>query len=212
MSNATYAKLTAGLLVAWFVFSLSAAALHVFQAPPDRPPLPLLLTALTPIALFLLWYATSPGFRRFALSLDAQILTIIQTWRIGGFTFVVLYTFSILPGIFALPAGWGDIAIGATAPFVALKLAQPTHRKGFLLWQVLGIADLVMAVSLGSLARFISPRSVATSAMTVLPLSIVPTFLVPLLLIFHLICIAQARQWSTQPHARVGGRFASSAA
>jgi hypothetical protein len=32
-------------------------------------------------------------------------------------------------------------------------------------------------------------------AMTVLPLSLVPTFIVPLLLIFHVICIAQARAW-----------------
>jgi hypothetical protein len=212
MSNSSYAKLTAGLLAAWFLFSLTASAGHFFQSPPDRTPLPLLLTALTPILLFLAWYATSRGFRQFALSLDVQILTLIQTWRIGGFTFVVLYTFSILPGIFALPAGWGDIAIGATAPFVALKLAQPAHRKGFLLWQVLGMLDLVMAVTLGALARFISPQSIATSAMTVLPLSIVPTFLVPLLLIFHLICIAHARQWSAQPHAQMEGRLASSAA
>jgi len=33
-------------------------------------------------------------------------------------------------------------------------------------------------------------------AMTVLPLSLVPTFLVPLFVIFHLICIAQARTWN----------------
>ena len=32
-------------------------------------------------------------------------------------------------------------------------------------------------------------------AMTVLPLSLIPTFLVPLFFILHLICIAQARAW-----------------
>jgi len=32
-------------------------------------------------------------------------------------------------------------------------------------------------------------------AMTVLPLSLIPRFLVPLFLIFHLICIVQARAW-----------------
>jgi hypothetical protein len=31
--------------------------------------------------------------------------------------------------------------------------------------------------------------------MTVLPLSLIPTFLVPMFLIFHVICIAQARAW-----------------
>ncbi len=31
--------------------------------------------------------------------------------------------------------------------------------------------------------------------MTVLPLSLIPTFLVPLFLMFHVICIAEARTW-----------------
>ena len=33
--------------------------------------------------------------------------------------------------------------------------------------------------------------------MTVLPLSLIPTFLVPLFAIFHIICIAQARSWKS---------------
>jgi hypothetical protein len=59
---------------------------------------------------------------------------------------------------------------------------------------MLGILDLVNAVTLGALAGYIDPKGVATGAMTVLPLSLIPTFLVPLFLILHLICIAQARQ------------------
>ena len=39
--------------------------------------------------------------------------------------------------------------------------------------------------------------------MTVLPLSLIPTFAVPLLLILHVICIAQARQWAAQRCRRV---------
>jgi hypothetical protein len=87
------------------------------------------------------------------------------------------------------------MAIGATATLVAWKLANPVDRNSFILWQLLGIADLVTAVSLGAAARRLSPHSTSMVAMTVLPLSLVPTFLVPLFLIFHLICIAQARAW-----------------
>jgi hypothetical protein len=36
--------------------------------------------------------------------------------------------------------------------------------------------------------------------MTVLPLSLIPTFAVPLLLMLHIICIAQARQWKEGVH------------
>jgi hypothetical protein len=48
--------------------------------------------------------------------------------------------------------------------------------------------------------------------MTVLPLSLIPTFAVPLLFILHVICIAQARRWSEQPRAHVGGQIGSLAA
>jgi hypothetical protein len=194
MNRASYGRLTVGLIAVWFVFALSASALHIFKT--DLPPLALGLAALIPIVAFLLWFATSAGFRQFALSLNPRTLTFVQSWRIAGFTFLVLYAAGILPGVFALPAGWGDIAIGATAPTVAIKFANFSHRRGFIFWQILGIFDLVMAVTLGTLARLISPNAVATGVMTVLPLSLIPTFAVPLLIMLHVICIAQARQCS----------------
>ncbi len=212
MSNASYKKLTAALLGAWFIFSLSASALQWFRNDSERLGIEVGLAALTPIVLFLVWFAASPGLRRFLLSLDSRILTLVQTWRIGGFVFLVLYSFGILPGVFAIPAGLGDMAIGATAPLLAWKLGDRNRRKGYILWQLLGVADLVMAVTLGTTARLISPGGPTTGAMTVLPLSMVPTFIVPLLLIFHLICIAQARQWRESQARKLGEPLQSSAA
>ena len=212
MTNATYAKVTAGLITAWFASAISASAFHVFQNGSARFGLPVALAALAPIVLFLLWFAASAGFRSFAHSLSPRVLTLVQTWRIGGLTFVVLSAFGILPGLFAHPAGWGDVLIGATAPLVAWRLAQPDHRSGFLMWQALGILDLVMAVALGTTTPLISPQSAAMSAMTVLPLSIVPTFLVPLLLTFHIICIVQARRWPERRHSGFAEQVRPSAA
>ena len=164
-----------------------------------------------PIVAFLLCFATSAAFRQFALSLNPRTLTFVQSWRIAGFTFLVLYAAGILPGVFALPAGGGDIAIGATAPLVAVKLANFNHRRGFIFWQILGISDLVMAVTLGTIARLISPDGVGTGVMTVLPLSLIPTFAVPLLIMLHVICIAQARQWTERQYSHVGEQLSSSA-
>ena len=124
--------------------------------------------------------------------------------------FLVLNAYRILPGELALPAGWGDIVIGATAPLVALKFADPSYRKSFILWQLLGITDLVNAVGMGVAARFINPHGIATSAMTVLPMSLIPTFAVPLFMILHFICIAQARQWQKQQYPRVAEPLPSS--
>jgi hypothetical protein len=190
-----YGKLTAGLIAAWFLFALSGSALHWFRNDANRVGLAVAFAAVVPILVFALWFAASEKFRQFTLSLNPQLLTLAQSWRIIGFTFVLLEARGILPAIFALPAGYGDMAIGMTATFVAWKLATPLRRNSFILWQLLGITDLVTAVSLGTTARLLSPHGPSMVAMTVLPLSLVPTFLVPLFLIFHVICIAQARGW-----------------
>jgi len=210
MNKATYGRITVGLIAAWFGFALTASALHLFQTDPSRPPVALGLAVLIPIGAFLLWFSRAAGFRAFALSLNPRTLTFVQSWRIAGFTFLVLYAAGMLPGGFALPAGWGDIAIGVTAPLVASKFATSSHRRVFLLWQILGIVDLVMAIALGTLARLISPHGVPTGVMTVLPMSLIPTFAVPLLIILHLICIAQARHWEQRQYLRAEEQVASS--
>ena len=76
--------------------------------------------------------------------------------------------------------------------------------------QLLGITDLVNAVGMGVAARFINPHGIATSAMTVLPMSLIPTFAVPLFMILHFISIAQARQWQEQPHLPIAEPLQSS--
>jgi hypothetical protein len=211
MATTKYGKLTAGLIVAWFIVSLTASARHIFLSDPARPPLPLGLAVVIPIGLFLIWYAASKSFRQFVLNLNPRTLTLVHSWRLAGFAFLALYSYGILPGLLALPAGWGDIAIGVTAPFAALSLANPSHRKSFILWQVLGVLDLVSAVALGTSARLIEPHGVATNAMLVLPMSLIPTFAVPLLLILHIICIAQAQRWPEQEYAGVSKQVPSSA-
>lgn len=198
-----YAKLTTGLVGAWFVFSLVGSARHLYQNAPSQPPLAFGLAVSTPILVFLVWFAASKTFREFTLSLDPRILTMVQGWRFGGIAFVALAAYGILPKLFASAAGYGDIAIGLTA-FLALKLASPNHRGSFILWQLLGIADLVDAILLGTLSGVIDPHGIPTNAMTVLPMSLIPTFGVPLFLIFHIICIAQALRWPKRRIAAVG--------
>ena len=211
MTDEKYAKLTTSLIFVWFLFSLAASALHLFSTAPGQPPLPLGLAVLTPLVIVAVWSAASQPFRQFLLSLNPRTLTFVQAWRIAGFVFLVLYTYGILPGQLALPAGWGDVAIGATAPLVALKLVNSRYRKSFIVWQLLGITDLVSAVGLGVTAQ-LNPHAIATGAMTVLPMSVIPTFAVPLFMILHLISIAQARRWEEQRYTRVGEQLQSTGA
>jgi hypothetical protein len=207
MTNTSYGKLTATLIGAWFLFALAASSFGWFHTAPNQPPLPLLLAVLTPLILFAVWYWRSKSFRDFVLSLNPTTLTLVLAWRIAGFVFLPLYTYRILPGILALPAGWGDIFIGTTALLVATKWANQEHRTGFIVWQLLGITDLVTAIGLGAAAGFLNPDGLTGAPMTLLPLSLIPTFAVPLLLILHLISIAQARRWATETQTNAPASF-----
>jgi hypothetical protein len=192
-----YARLTSWLLAVWFILALSASALSAFRNDAERVGIAVAIAAGAPIVVFAVWYAASESFRKFAMSLNPRILTALQLWRFIGFTFVLLEAHRVLPAIFALSAGYGDMVIGVTAGLVAWQLAEPRHRTAFIAWQLLGITDLVVAVSLGTTAGLLEPHGASMVAMTVLPLSLVPTFLVPLFFIFHVICIAQARSWKS---------------
>src|ERR1700745_2717181 len=68
MTNAQYGKLVAGLIAAWFVFTLAASGLHVFRSDFSRPAILFALAGLTPIAVFAVWSAASKGFRQFTES------------------------------------------------------------------------------------------------------------------------------------------------
>jgi hypothetical protein len=200
MNKFNYGRFTAWLLAIWFGIALTAAALGWIQQAPNQPPLPLLVAVLIPFGIFGLWVAVSKPFREFVLSLDPRALTLVHAWRLGGFAFIALARYHLLPAGFAFPAGYGDIFIGATAAFAASRLATPAHRRLFILWQILGMIDLVTAVTLGATAFLWNPGGITTAPMTVLPMSLIPTFAVPLYLLLHIICIAQARRW-TKDHA-----------
>lgn len=192
-----YRTLTLVLIGTWFAFALAASARHLFRNDADRIGAAVGLAALVPVLAFALWFMGSKPFREFILGLNPRTLTAVHAWRIMGFVFVLLQARGALPGVFAFPAGFGDMAIGATAAFVAWKLVSPAHRRIFILWHALGIADLVTAVGLGTTARLFASDGVSMATMTVLPMSLVPTFIVPLLLVLHLISIAQAARLRT---------------
>ena len=206
MTHSNYAKLAASLLILWFAGSFLVSAKGLLQGSPTAPPLALLVTVLLPIILFFVWFNVSSGFREFALNIDLKALTVVQSWRFVGFGFLALYAYGILPASFALPAGLGDMAIGITAPLIALRFSDSRYRRLFLMWNALGIADLVTAVSMGAASRGAHP---STAPMAVLPLSLIPAFAVPLLTILHVIAIAQARRWPARDAVQVADRVTS---
>ncbi|HSF14102.1 MAG TPA: hypothetical protein VLK65_00960 [Vicinamibacteria bacterium] len=104
----------------------------------------------------------------------------------------------LLPGGFAWPAGLGDIAMAATAPWIAARVAaDPRFRfgTGFLVWNLCGIADFLSAVFLGTL--YLWPgftSSITTALMQRLPFALIPCFFVPMVAMAHITLLAQRRE------------------
>jgi hypothetical protein len=188
------------VLAVWLAVVFLLGAAGMFPRPAGTPPIPILLGATVPLVVFLVAYWSSARFRAFILSLNLPLAAAIQAWRAGGLGFLALYAHGILPGTFAWPAGLGDIAIGVTAPWVVLALIRrPGFAKTpiFVAWNLLGILDLVVAITTGALSSALAsnaPGAVTTGPMAQLPLVLIPAYLVPLFVMLHLAALFQARQ------------------
>ena len=193
-------SLVAAFFLAWLGLVFVFGARGAFVAAQGAPPLALLIGLVAPLSLFLLGYWSIPSVREFILSADLRLIAGIQAWRWAGFGFLALYSYRVLPGIFAWPAGLGDMAIGVTAPLVlASLLRQPDFAasKSFVAWNLSGILDLTVAVSIGALVPLLAPDfygATTTAPMTQMPLVLIPTFLVPMFLMLHLTALFQARR------------------
>lgn len=115
----------------------------------------------------------------------------IQFYRIAGVVFLTLYRQDVLPAVFAFSAGYGDIFVGLTAPIVAwwYYYKKPYARQAAILWNIIGIIDLVVALSVGFLGfskpvQFL-PLQPSTEALSLFPLVMIPLFAVPLALLMH---------------------------
>jgi hypothetical protein len=188
------------VLSLWLLLVVSLGAAGAFVGPPGTPPLPIAIGVAAPLLVFFAWLRLSQSFRQFVLSLDLRLVAAMQAWRWAGLGFLSLYAYKVLPAVFALPAGLGDIAIGVTAPWIVLALVrQPgfAARGAFIRWNILGILDLLIAISIGAVSAFLAtgaPGEINTAPMAALPLLLIPAFLVPLFLMLHAAALMQSRQ------------------
>ena len=103
-------------LAVWLLLVVSLGLAGAFVGPPGTPPLPIAIGVAAPLVLFFASLRLSQSFREFVLSLDLRLIAGMQAWRWAGLGFLSLYAQNVLPAVFALPAGLGDMAIGVTAP------------------------------------------------------------------------------------------------
>jgi hypothetical protein len=166
------------------------------------------LTPLIPLfnvlslALIAAAFRFSPTLRRVVAATPLPALIGVQFYRVLGAVFLVVMGLGQLPAYFALPAGWGDVAVGLAAPLVALAMVRQASGARMLAigWNVVGLLDLVIAVGMGTgrLAPYLAPELGAhvppATAMGMFPLILVPTFAVPLSVALHVVTLGRLRE------------------
>jgi hypothetical protein len=193
----------AALLAAWFFATVLLSWSGFYQGVPSRAPTVqygLLIPIVAGVVLFWRW----PLLRRIIEVVPQSWIAGIQAYRVEGLIFLILYAGGRLPGAFALPAGIGDVIVGLLAPVVAIAyMGGARGSTGWLrAWNLLGIADLVVAVATGFLT---SPSPLQLLALdrpneliTAWPLAMIPVFLVPLSVLLHLASLEKMRQFERE--------------
>jgi hypothetical protein len=158
--------------------------------------------ALAAATAFTVLHRISERFRGFVRARSLKRFTLGQTLRFYGLLALVKTYQGVLPPVFALPTAIIDVAFAVTSFFVASRLlsASGQPKPGFFVWHVLGLVGLGVSVALAILTSsnewgltFGGPTS---QAMTRFPISLVPTFVGPLMVTLHLLAISQG--WAVE--------------
>jgi hypothetical protein len=188
---------SAALLGGWMVVAYMFAGAGAFRADPQTVAPPIVFGVATPILVGCALFTGLPKLRRLAGAVPAHWALAAQAPRVFGFTFLALMARDQLPGVFANRAGYGDIFVGAVAPLVAYWYLRrkPGARPLAIGFNVLGLLDLAVAIGTGILAAPSPLRHIfttpSTEIMTVLPMVMVPVFLVPLATLVHIFSLRQ---------------------
>jgi hypothetical protein len=178
---------------AWVGASAALAANDVYHDPDAA--VPWLGIAMFGAFVAALLAARIPVLARI---LAASATTSRSAWphavRVLGVLFLIAMAEGTLPAAFALPAGLGDMAAGVGALLLARRW---TSRRAIWL-NVFGLADLVVAVTLGLLGGLTTHQvltlSPSTAALSLLPLALIPTAVVPLDAALHVLSLARLRR------------------
>lgn len=187
----TRARVAMGL-GAWFIVAAVLGAAGVFASPALPVGVAVGIAVFAPVLLAGRLVARARGYE-----IPLTTLVGIHAGRVLGVAFLLLYSAGRLPFTFAHSAGWGDIVIGVLAMPVMWAVQRRVTGWRWItgVWNTLGMADLLVAVTLGvgsapgSLVRF-NFEAPGSGAIVAFPWVLIPAFFIPLLLLTHIAIFA----------------------
>jgi hypothetical protein len=149
------------------------------------------LMTLPLVAIALGWYG-SQAFRGFVESIPLPTLIGIQAYRLGGAIFLWMYSEGLMPPEIGIVAGCADAFIGITALPLARAVAKNIGgvRRLAVGWNLIGIADFLVSVSMVSLS-FVGVWAMKPDPVRIglHPLALISLFQLPLSIAIHLLAL-----------------------
>lgn len=152
-----------------------------------------IIWTLTALILLACWKV--PLLHRWALTVELRWLVLLHLTRFVGFYFFLLCSRGELPFAFAAPAGWGDIVVAALAVLL-LALSDARNWGMLIVWNTIGLTDILFVV-MTALRLGLEDRQ-SMHALREFPLSLLPTFLVPLIIVSHVLIFSRAARLKNQ--------------
>ncbi|WP_236597543.1 MFS transporter [Paraburkholderia kirstenboschensis] len=180
----------------WFAVAWSVAINGAFRT--GASPLPLLpLAIFMPLMIGLPLLLLSKRVGRVLDAMPASWLVALQLYRVFGSWALAAWLHGLLPGVFALPAGIGDVLTGLFALPVAIAVASGAARgrKAAIAWNIFGLADFAVAITLGMITspgpfQLIVPSMPSIGAGGY-PEALTPAFVVPGSILLHALSLRQ---------------------
>lgn len=183
----------------WAGVVWTAAINGVFRA--GVSPLPLLPAAiLLPVIVGTPLLLLSNRVGQLLDVMPTTWLIALQLYRVFGSQWLAYWLRGVLPGLWALPAGTGDVLTGLLAVPAAIALTAGTAegRRSAILWNIFGIADFAVAITLGLIMTPGPFQLIAVSGPSMgvdtFPNVLTPAFVVPGSILLHVLSLRQLRR------------------
>jgi len=166
----------------------------------NAPAIAGIVWTLTALTLLGCWKV--PLLQRWALTVELRWLVLLHVTRFVGFYFFLLCSRGEMPFAFAAPAGWGDIFVAALA-ILLLALSNARNWRMLIIWNTIGLTDILFVVM--TALRFGLEDQQSMHALREFPLSLLPTFLVPLIIVSHVLIFFRAARLRSPSPRGTGG-------
>jgi hypothetical protein len=183
----------------WLAVIWSAAIGGAFK--PGAAAIPLLpIAALGPVVLTIPILLRSRRIGQVLDAMPASWMVALQVVRVNGFAFLIGWAYGTVPGVFALPAGIGDILTGLLAVPIAISLGSGSRdsRRAAIAWNLFGLLDFAIALSIGFAITFrLIETGLASATGGLYPAAMIPAFGVPASIMLHALSLRQLSRRKT---------------